>query len=84
MVFKKSIVLMILVFCSSCANVTKYVPEEFVWNQTWDTYSNDQKLFRTEEDIKLEMEELEKAIKFLERVLEEIERLEIKSKQNMA
>jgi hypothetical protein len=37
-----------------------------------------------EEDIKLEMEELEKAIKFLERVLEEIERLEIKSKQNMA
>jgi hypothetical protein len=30
------------------------------------------------------MEELEKAIKFLERVLEEIERLEIKSKQNMA
>lgn len=75
---------MILVFCSSCANVTKHVPKEYVWNQTWDTYSNDRKLFRTEEDIKLEMEELEKAIKFLERVLEEIERLEIKSKQNMA
>lgn len=84
MVFKKSIVLMILVFCSSCTNVTKYVPEEFVWNQTWDEYGNSQELFHTEEDIKLEMEKLEESIKLLERLLEEIERLEIKSKQNVA
>lgn len=88
MVFKRSIVLMILVFFnSSCTSISDHPSPEYVWNQTWDAY--DRSSLKEELDssvLEAEIAEMKRqeVIKFLEQLLEEIYRIEIRSRQNQA